>query len=178
MNDRVILPVALMTLAGLTLGAVTAEAQEKKVGFYAGYTFLKADNGNLSGLRVSPEYRLNRVAALVGDVSAEKGTLSSSDTTLISYLVGVRFKFGTGASRVFVHGLAGGAHVSSSARLGAVTFSETATGLALDGGGGFEFSVSGAFRMRLGADYLRRRVKVPGIVLVANDLRATVGFVF
>ena len=169
--------VALLAL-GLMFAANASEAQEKKAGLYAGYTFLKADNGNLSGLRVSPEYRLNRLAALVGDLSAEKGTFSATDTTLISYLFGVRLKFGTGSRRVFVHGLFGGAHVSSSARSGNVTFSEAATGLGLDGGGGIEFKVNRAFRLRVGADYLRRRVEAPGIVLIANDVRATVGFAF
>lgn len=90
----------------------------------------------------------------------------------------MRLKFGTGHPRLFVHGLAGGVHVSSSARSGGVTFSEAATGLGLDGGGGVEFTVNRAFRMRLGADYLRRRVKAPGVVLIANDVRATVGLVF
>ena len=177
LRRRVTMLVALLAL-GLLLAANTTEAQERKAGLYAGYTFLKADNGNLSGLRVSPEYRVNRLAALVADLSAEKGTLSATDTTLISYLFGVRLKFGTGSRRVFVHGLFGGAHVSSSARSGNVTFSEAATGLGLDGGGGVEFTVNRAFRMRVGADYLRRRVKAPGIVLIANDVRATVGFVF
>jgi len=178
MRDRFKAPVALMALGGLLLGAEPTEAQEKKVGLYAGLAFLKAEDGHLSGLRLSPEYRLNRFVSVVGDLSGEKGTFSSTDTTLISYLAGLRVNLGTGPTHVFVHALAGGARVSASDRLsGGGTVSLAATGLGLDGGGGVEFAVRRSFKMRLGADYLRRRVNADGFILIANDLRATVGFV-
>ncbi|MEO5761413.1 MAG: hypothetical protein ABIR28_03790 [Vicinamibacteria bacterium] len=171
--------VALLGLCGLLFVAKTTEAQQKKVGLYAGYTFLRAEDGNLSGLRLSPEYRVHRLASVVGDLSAEKGTFSSTDTRLLSGLGGLRLKFGAGPTRLFVHALAGPVRVSSSARsAGGVSFSAAATGLGLDGGGGVEFGGGRSFRIRLGADYLRRRVRAPGVVLIANDVRATVGFVF
>ena len=47
-----------------------------------------------------------------------------------------------------------------------------------DGGGGFEFKLS-RFKMRLGADYLRREVDIGGGKTEnVGDIRATVGFVF
>lgn len=170
---------ALLSLSGLPLAAGSAEAQEKKISLYAGYAFLKAEDGNLSGLRLSPEYRLNGIASVVADLSAEKGTFSSTDTTLLSGLVGLRFKFGPGPTRVFVHALAGSARVSASDQLpGGTTFSVAATGLALDAGGGVEFAAGESLRVRVGADYLRRRLNADGLILIANDVRATVGLVF
>ncbi len=172
-------PVALVALFGLLLAAGPTEAQERKVGLYAGYTFLKAEDGNLNGLRLSPEYRLNRLVSVVGDLSAEWGSFSSTDTTLLSGLGGLRFGFGAGTTRLFVHALAGAVRVSSSDQSSAgITFSAAATGLGLDGGGGVEFTMGPSVKMRLGADYLRRRVNAAGLILTANDFRATVGLVF
>ena len=168
------------TALGLLLGGVApTQAQERKIGLVVGYTFFKAEDGNLSGLRLSPEYRLNRFASLVGDFSAEKGTISSTDTTLTTYLGGLRLKFGTGSVSLFAHALAGGARTSSSVRpFGDVTISVANRGLALDGGGGIEFKFRGAVKMRIGADYFRRKIDTAGDSVNENDIRATVGLVF
>lgn len=156
------------------------KAEEGKVGLYAGYAFFKSDDGNLHGLRLSPEYRLNGLASIVGDFSMEKGTISSSDTTLTTYMGGVRLKRGIGPASVFVHALAGGVRTSSSiSPFGGVTISVAESGLGLDGGGGFEFKVTNSLKMRVGADYLRRKIDgVGGKTENQNDIRATVGVVF
>jgi hypothetical protein len=171
---------APLALAAFVLGAAPAQAQDGKVGLYAGYTFFKSDDGNLSGLRLSPEYRLGGFASVVGDFSVEKGTLSSASTTLTTYLGGIRLKRGIGSVSLFAHALAGGVRQSSSVHpFGGVTISVADSGLGLDGGGGVEFKFRGQFRMRLGADYLRRKVDAgAGKTQNENDIRATVGFVF
>lgn len=167
-------------LAGLLLTAAPAKAQDGKVGLYAGYAFFKADDGNLHGLRLSPEYRLNGLASIVGDFSMEKGAIASSDTTLTTYMGGIRLKRGIGSASVFVHALAGGVRTSSSiSPFGGVTISVADTGLGLDGGGGVEFKLTGALKMRVGADYLRRKIDMAGGKTEnQNDIRATVGVVF
>ena len=178
-----------MAVAGLLLTAPPAKAQdpggpakseESKLGLYAGYAFFKADDGNLHGLRLSPEYRLNGLVSVVGDFSMEKGTIASSDTTLTTYMGGVRLKRGIGSISVFVHALAGGVRTSSSiSPFGGVTISVADSGLGLDGGGGVEFKITGALKMRVGADYLRRKIDIAGGKSQnQNDIRATVGLVF
>jgi len=166
-------------LVGLLMNAAPVAAQDGKLGLYAGYAYFKADDGNLHGLRLSPEYRLNGLASLVGDFSMEKGTISSSDTTLTTYMGGLRLKRGVGPASVFVHALAGGVRTSSSiSPFGGVTISVADSGLGLDGGGGIEFKLS-RFKMRIGADYLRRKVDIAaGKSENQNDIRATVGLVF
>lgn len=167
-------------LAGLFLTAAPAQAQDKKVSLYAGYAFLKTDDGNLHGGRLSPEYRLNGLASIVGDFSMEKGTILSSDTTLITYLGGVRLKRGVGSVSLFVHALAGGVKTSSSiSPVSGVNISVSESGLGLDGGGGVEFKLGGSMKLRAGADYLRRKIDVGGgRTANQNDIRATVGVVF
>ncbi len=160
--------------------AAPVKAQDGKVGLYAGYAFFKADDGNLHGLRLSPEYRLNGLISIVGDFSMEKGTISSSDTTLTTYLGGLRLKRGIGSASLFIHALAGGVRTSSSiSPFGGVTISVAESGLGLDGGGGVEFKVTNSLKMRVGADYLRRKIEVAGgRTENLNDIRATVGVVF
>lgn len=166
--------------AGAQDPAAPSKAQDGRVGLYAGYAFFKADDGNLHGLRLSPEYRLNGLASIVGDFSVEKGTIASSDTTLTTFMGGLRLKRGIGSASVFVHALAGGARTSSSiSPFGGVTISVADSGLGLDGGGGIEFKVSSSLKMRVGADYLRRKLDVAGGKTEnQNDIRATVGVVF
>jgi hypothetical protein len=165
------------SLAGATSGQ--AQAQDRKVGLYGGYAFLKTDDGNFNGVRLSPELRLNGFASLVGDVSWEKGTVSSASTTITTYLGGLRFRRSVGSVGVFVHALAGGVRSSSSVSpFGGVTLSVSDRGLGLDGGGGLEFDVGSSLKMRLGADYLRRKIDVGGVSVNENDIRATVGIVF
>lgn len=169
-----------LALAALLSASGPAMAQDKKVGLYAGYTFFKNDDGNLSGLRLSPEYRINGFASLVADGSVEKGTLSDSSTTLYTYLGGLRLKRGIGSVNVFVHGLAGGVRASSAVKpFKGVVISVADSGLGLDGGGGLEFNFRKSMKVRLGADYLRRKVSISaGKTANENDIRATVGFVF
>jgi opacity protein-like surface antigen len=174
--------------AALLLNAAPAGAQdatappsteEGKVRLYAGYAYFRADDGNLHGLRLSPEYRLNGFASIVGDFSVEKGTIDSSDTTLTTYLGGIRVKRGIGPVSVFLHALAGGARTSSSiSPFGGVTISVADSGLALDGGGGIEFKVTNSVKLRVGADYLRRKIDVGNRTENQDDMRATVGVVF
>lgn len=163
-------------------------AQDGKIRLYAGYTFFHTagttsadtDDGNLSGLRLSPEFRLNSFASVALDVSAEKGTLAKTDTTLTTFLGGLRLRKSLGGPAVFVHALAGGVRSSGSVKpFQGVSISVTDTGLGLDGGGGVEFNFRGSIKMRIGADYLRRKVDVGGGKTAnESDLRATVGFVF
>ncbi len=169
-----------MALGVLLLGAIPTQAQDKKIGLYAGYAFFKTDDGNLHGLRLSPEYRLNGFASVVGDFSVEKGTISSSDATLTTYLGGLRLKRGVGSVSLFAHALAGGVRTSASIKpFQGVSISVADTGLGLDGGGGVEFKFRGSLRMRIGADYLRRKVDAGGGKTTnENDIRATVGLVF
>ena len=169
-----------MTLGALTLAAAPTQAQDRKVGLYAGYTFFHNDDGNLSGLRLSPEYKLNGFASLAGDFSAEKGTLASADTTLTTFLGGLRLKKGIGSAFIYVHALAGGVRASSSVTpFKGVSISVSDTGLGLDGGGGLEFNFRGSLKMRIGGDYLRRKIDIGGGKTAnENDIRATVGFVF
>jgi hypothetical protein len=72
------------TLGALLLAAVPTRAQDGKFGFYAGYAFLHSDDGNLNGFRLAPEYRLKGPLSVVGDFSAEFGTLADTDTTLLT----------------------------------------------------------------------------------------------
>jgi hypothetical protein len=172
---------AVILALGVSLGgAVPSPAQSRKVALFAGYTFLRSDDGNLSGLRLSPEYHLNSFASLAGDFSGEKGTLSSASTTLTTFLGGLRMRTGIGSSSIFFHALAGGVRTSASVRpFQGVSISVSDTGLGLDGGGGLEFNFRGSLRMRIGADYLRRKVDAGGGTKKdENDIRATVGFVF
>lgn len=166
------------TLAGLA--PAPARAQDRGVSLYAGFAFLKADEGNLKGVRLSPEFRVNGFASLVGDASWEKGTFSSSTTTVTTFLGGLRLHRSAGGATVFVHALAGGARTSSSVSpFGGITISVADTGLGLDGGGGVEFKVGTSLKLRFGADYLRRKLDGGGGTKInANDIRATVGFVF
>jgi len=163
----------------LSVGAPRSEAQERKLGLYVGYAFSKTDEVNLHGARISPEFRVNSFASLVADLSWEKGTISSSTTTITTYLGGVRLSRGIGSARLFAHALAGCVRSSNSVNpFSGVTISVSDTGLGLDGGGGVEFEVSRSLKMRLGADYLRRKVDLGGATVTENDVRATVGVVF
>ena len=167
--------------AGLLLAApVAAQSANGKAQLYAGYSFLRTDDGNLNGLRLSPEFRLKSYAHLVADLSVEKGTLSKSSTTLWTFFGGLRLKKGIGSAAVYVHALAGGVQASSSIKpFSGVSISVSDTSLGLDGGGGIEFKVHGSVKMRVGADYLRREVGTGGgKTKNDNDIRATVGFVF
>ena len=169
-----------VVLGALLLAAVPSHADDQKVALYAGYAFFKTDDGNLNGGRLSPEYRLNGFASIVGDFSFEKGTLAKSDTTIVTYLGGLRIRRGLGSLSVFAHALAGGVRTTASvAPFSGVKISVTESGLGLDGGGGLEFKVTGSLKMRVGADYLRRKINVAGGKTAnENDIRATVGFVF
>ncbi len=176
-----------VTLGALLFTAGPAQAQDAaptqapagKFGFYAGYAFLHSDDGNLNGVRLSPEYRVKGPISVVGDFSAEFGKLASTDTTLFTFLGGLRLKKSLGSAAIYVHGLAGGVRTSSSiSPFPGVSISVGDTGLGLDGGGGLEFKLS-RLRMRLGADYLRREVDIGGGQTEnVGDIRATVGFVF
>lgn len=170
----------VLMLAALLFPAASAPAQDQKVGLYAGYTFFRSDDGNLSGLRLSPEYHLNGFAAVVGDFSVEKGTISSASTTLTTFLGGLRLKRGIGTLGLYAHGLAGGVRSSASVTpVRGVAISVSDTALAFDGGAGLEFRFRGSLRMRIGGDYLRRKVDVGGGATEnENDIRATVGFIF
>lgn len=163
----------------LSVGAPRAQAQDRKVGLYVGYAFLKTDDVNLHGARISPEFRVNDFASVVADLSWEKGTVSSSNSTITTYLGGLRLSRSVGSVRVFVHALAGGVRSSASVNpFEGVTISVSDTGLGLDGGGGVEFGIGVALKMRLGADYLRRKVDLGGFEVSQNDVRATLGVVF
>jgi len=168
-----------MTPCALLLAAAPTRAQDKKFGFYAGYEYFHSNDGNLNGLRLSPEYRLNGALSLVGDFSADFGKLASTDTTLTTVLGGLRARMSIGSAAIYVHGLAGGVRASSSITpFQGVSISVADTGLGLDGGGGLEFKLS-RLRMRIGADYLRREVDIGGGKTAnENDVRGTVGFVF
>ncbi len=167
------------TLGALLFAAGSAQAQDKKFGFYAGYAFLHTDDGNLNGVRLSPEYRVSGPLSVVGDFSAEFGTLADTDTTLLTFMGGLRAKKSFGGAAIYVHGLAGGVRTSSSiSPYQGVSISVSNTGLGLDAGGGLEFKLS-RFRMRVGADYLRREVDMGGGKTEnVGDIRATVGLVF
>jgi len=167
------------TLCAALLLAAPVQAQEKKFGFYAGYEFFHTDDGDLNGVRVSPEYRIKGALSLVGDFSADFGTIASTDTTLTTFFGGLQAKKRFGTTAIFVHALAGGVHSSASiSPIAGVSISVNDTGFAADGGGGLEFKLS-RFRLRMGADYLRRKVDIGGgMTANENDIRATVGFVF
>jgi len=161
------------------LSASRAEAQDSKVGLYAGYAFMKTDDLNLNGVRLSPEFRVNGFASVAADLSWEKGSQPSSSTTLTTYLGGLRFDRRIGGVRVFVHALAGGVRSSASVKpFSGVTISVSDTGFGLDGGGGIDFRATGSLKVRLGADYLRRKVDLGGVKVNENDIRVTAGFVF
>ena len=170
--------VALAAACGLAPSS--AHAQDNDVTLYAGYAFLKSDGGNLNGVRLSPEFKVNRLASVVADLSYEKGSDASSKTSLTTYLGGVRVGVNVGGARVFAHALAGGARTSESVTpVSGVTISATDTTLGLDGGGGVEFKLTGRLKLRAGADYLRRKINVGGGKKEnQNDVRATVGVVF
>lgn len=171
---------ALLLAAALLLNASPTSAQDKKVSLYAGYAYLHTDDGNLNGLRLSPEYRLNGLASVVADGSFEKGTLASTSTTLYTYMGGLRLHRGLGPATLFVHGLVGNVRTSASVKpFGGVSISVTESHLGYDGGGGLEFKFKGSMKVRLGADYLRHKVGVAGgKTKDQSDIRATVGFVF
>jgi hypothetical protein len=173
------LSLAASLTALLLCSATPSRAQDGNVRLYAGYSFFHSDDGSLHGVRLSPEYRLKGFLSLTGDFSGEFGTLADTDTTLTTFLGGLRARQGLGGAAVFIHALAGGARVSSSiAPFQGVKISVSDTGLALDAGGGLEFK-AGRLRMRAGADYLQRRVDVGGGKTAnEHDVRATVGFVF
>jgi hypothetical protein len=170
---------SLAAVAALFLAATSAQAQDRKVRLYAGYSFLHSDDGDLHGARLSPEYRVKSFLSVVGDFSAEFGTLADTDTTLTSFLGGLRARKSLGSSAIFIHALAGGTHVSSSiSPFQGVKISVGDTGFAFDAGGGLEFKVS-RLKMRVGADYLQRSVDIGGgKTSNEHDVRATVGFVF
>ena len=46
---------SLLLATALLSGASPSEAQDKKVSLYAGYAYLRTDDGNLNGVRLSPE---------------------------------------------------------------------------------------------------------------------------
>jgi hypothetical protein len=179
MQSRLTRSMTSLMFGALVLAASSSPAQDRMVSLYAGYEFLNTDGGELHGFRVSPEYRLKGSVFLVGDFSAGKGTVEDSRTTILTYLGGVRLKKAVGSVSLFAHALAGGVRTSASiSPFGGVTISVADTGLGLDGGGGAEFHFRGSVRMRLGADYLRRKVGTSGGKTNENDVRATVGFVF
>ena len=168
-----------MSAGALLLATAPAQAQDKKLEFYAGYAYLHSDDGSLNGLRFSPAYRLKGALSLVGDFSAEFGKLADTDTTLTSFLGGLRARKAFGTTAIFIHALAGGVRTSSSITpFQGVSISVNDTGIAFDGGGGLDFKLS-HFKLRLGADYLRREVDIGGGKTANEDnIRATVGFVF
>lgn len=164
----------------VSFATTPAAAQDGKVSLFAGYAFMKTDDGNLNGLRLSPAWKLNSFASAVADVSAEKGTLSGASNTLYTYMGGVRLHRGIGGLNLFVHALAGGVRTSASVSpFSGVTVSVSESHLAYDGGGGLDFHFKGSIRFRVGADYLRRKVDVgAGKSTNVSDIRATAGFVF
>jgi opacity protein-like surface antigen len=171
---------SLLLATALLSGASPSEAQDKKVSLYAGYAYLRTDDGNLNGVRLSPEYRLNGLASVVADGSFEKGTLAGSSTTISTYMGGLRLHRSLGAATVFVHGLAGSVRTSASVKpFGGVSISVSESHIGYDGGGGLEFKFKGAMKLRFGADYLRHKVDIAGGKTAdQSDIRASVGFVF
>ena len=169
-----------MAMLALAAAPIGAQQTSGKAQLYVGYTFFRAVGGNLSGLRLSPEFRLNGPAALVADLSVEKGTITKASTTVSTFLGGVRLKKAIGSAAIYVHALAGGVRASSSITpFSGVSISVSDTGLGLDGGGGVEFNFRGSVKMRVGADYLRRKIDAGGGKRSdENDVRATVGLVF
>ncbi|MEO8361831.1 MAG: outer membrane beta-barrel protein [Vicinamibacteria bacterium] len=171
--------VSLLAVALLIAPQAQAQSSDKKVSLYAGYAFFKTDDVKLHGGRLSPEYHLNGFASIVGDFSYEKGSVDSGKSSLTTYLGGVRLKRGLGGISVYVHALAGGAKTTASiSPFGGVNISVSDTGLGLDGGGGLEFKATGSLKVRVGADYFRRKLDVGGTKVNENDIRATVGVVF
>jgi hypothetical protein len=171
--------VGAMGIAMAVLAAVPATAQEKKVSLYAGYAYFKADDTSLHGVRISPEYRINALVSVAGDFSYEKGKEDGASTSLTTYLGGLRLHRGLGGIGVYVHALAGAAKSEASiSPFGGVKVSASDTGFTLDGGGGLEFGFKGSLKLRLGADYIRRKVSFGGASTNVNDIRATAGVAF
>ena len=168
-------------LAGMILTCpVEAQSSDDKVTLYAGYSLLKTDESTLHGLRLSPEFPLKGGLSVVADLSYEKGSEASADSTSVTYLGGVRYGIGVGGARLFAHALAGGARTETSVTpFGGITISAKDTSLGLDVGGGVQFKLSGRLKLRAGADLLRRKLDVGGGRKEnQDDLRATVGVVF
>ena len=176
---------ALVLLAGPAraqdAGATPAPtpAPVKKFNFYAGYAFLHTDDGDLHGFSLSPEYRFNGLLSAVVDLGAGKGTLEGADTTITTFLGGLRVRRAAGSAGLFLHALAGGARTSSSIDLfDGIAISVADTGLAFGGGAGVEFKMS-KVKLRVSGDYLVREVDAGGGKSEnRNDIRAGIGLVF
>jgi len=161
----IIFTMLLMTVAGF--------AQIPSLGnVFLGYSYNRADTGldnrgNLSGWEGSVEGKFLPFIGIVGDVSAQYGTLQvpttnifgtpgpnlDSKTRVQSYLFGPRVSMSVGKVRPFAHVLIGAAHLHESNDL--TSNSDTAFADAV--GGGIDYHLIPRVAWRVQADALQTR---------------------
>jgi len=101
----------LFVAAFFLLSAVSAKAQNAE--FFGGYSFEHLDQAgygaNQNGWDLSVNYKIVKVAGIVGDFSKTYGSPPFGSTSLTSYLVGPQFSFPTPVSPFF-HVMFGAGH--------------------------------------------------------------------
>lgn len=156
----ILIALLVMTAAGF--------AQIPSLGnVFFGYSYNRADTGsnnrgNLNGWEGSVEGKFLPFVGIVGDVSAQYGTLQipdvvSSSTRIQSYLVGPRVSFPIGKFRPFAHILIGASHLHETS--GGVLPSNSETDFADAVGGGIDYHLIPRVAWRVQVDDLQTRFR-------------------
>ena len=144
-----------IALAGLLVGlfslsALAAENDHPKAEFYGGYQWTRFEGGtNFNGFNFGATKNLNQVFGITGDFSASYNSTAGVSLHNYTYTFGPQIALrGNKAFTPFVHGLIGGARLSSPDVSGSVD------GLALLAGGGVDVNVNHYAAVRVGADWM------------------------
>jgi len=161
---------SLLVLLLLVVGATPMFAQDYKVDFFGGYSYLRAQPGfglpgvDTSGWEASLAYNWNDWLALKADVD---GHYCCDGAKVHDFLFGPQVNLGHGSVRPYVHGLVGASHGSQAG------FSDTVLAFAL--GGGLDVKLTDRISWRLAqADYFGTRYADA----TQNNFRLSTGLVF
>ena len=141
---------------------------------FVGYSYNRldlggGDHGNLNGWIGSLEVKLLPFVGVAADVSGHYGAPNGVKIQAYNFLAGPRFSVSLGKVRPFLHGMAGGARMSTSI----AGFSDSDTSFAYVAGGGIDYKLK-LFRWRVQGDYLHTRL----FGVKQGDIRLSTGLVF
>ncbi len=191
-----------LVLAVLSLSAFGAAQPSDRIEFFGGYAYLNPDfslvsPNHVNGWNASADFKVNRWAGIVADVSGfyprgfypgcggcSQGTTESVNA--YTFLFGPQFSLSRGPFRPFAHFLLGDGHVSSTSIDGiSEQFFKSNNALCLAAGGGIDYSLTRRIAIRGGADWLYTRLTPIGggdpghnYIMNRNGARLSTGIVF
>jgi hypothetical protein len=190
-----ILPRRIAIVMGLLLMTAAGFAQVPTAGnVYLGYALNRASTGpgwgsagNLNGWELSAEGKLAPFVGIVGDIGTQYGTLqvptvklfggsgnTSTQTRVVSYMVGPRVSFSVGKFRPFAQALVGGGHLHQDTPQFPAGYSYGETCMTDAVGGGLDYKILPMFALRVQGDALQTRFRNGR----QTDGRFTTGLVF